>query len=68
MDRYTDPLFGLLTMLVMWFLLGDVLDQGYDDFFSVIAFGAALIFTVVWVYGLIDTLSDSRRSRSGDDS
>lgn len=67
MERYADPLYGLLATLVFWWLLGDVLDNFDNEFLSVIAFGAAITSTVVSVYALFETLGD-RRSRSGDDS
>lgn len=62
MERFTEPLFGLLVALLAWWFLGDILDNFSDVFLAVIAFGAALIFTVVWLYDLLDLLSGSGRS------
>jgi hypothetical protein len=67
MERMTEPLFGLLTALLMWWFLGDVLDNFNDVFLGVILFGSALSFTVTWAYDLLDLLhSGGNDSRSAD--
>lgn len=56
MERAAQPLFGLLTTLIVWWLLGDVVATFSDLFFNVIAFSAALVFLVVFIYELMETL------------
>lgn len=64
-EKYSDVLFSLLTALVFWWLVGDILDNLADDFLAVIAFAAALVSTVMFVYELIDTLGGKRADADG---
>lgn len=68
MDSENDiwgPLFLLLTDLVLWFLLGDVLDNFALAFLNVICFAAALVLLVVVIIELFQLLPVGR---SGADS
>lgn len=66
MQRYAEPLFGMLFMLLMWWWLGDILDNFADPFLSIIAFAAASVVTVVWIYDLYETLSGGSDGRRGN--
>lgn len=55
-ERAIQPVYGLLLTALMWWLLSDVVTTFSDTFLNVIAFSAALVFLVVFIYELIELL------------
>ncbi len=56
MSNVASPLFGLLTTLLMWWFLGDILDNFANTFMNVIAFSGALVFLTVFIFDLFELL------------
>jgi hypothetical protein len=59
------PLFLLLIDLVLWWLLGQVINGVADIFLNVICLSSALVFLVIFVFESIETLKGRSTHNSG---